>query len=126
MKITADWKDAEGKGLKDIGWALEYEGTIESEEAIEIDIGHKWFKISGSLKSMFSISAGDGISAGLSITCKKVLKWSMNLFAGTAVYKKPTEEESVVEARELQGGEVKHGIVRLLPMESSEPVKETS
>ena len=54
MKITADWKDAEGKGLKDIGWALEYEGTIESEEAIEIDIGHKWFKISGSLKSMFS------------------------------------------------------------------------
>ena len=120
MKITADWKDAEGKGLKDIGWALEYEGTIESEEAIEIDIGHKWFKISGSLKSMFSISAGwgisagDGISAGLSITCKKVLKWSLNLFAGTAVWKKATEEDSIVEAAEIQGGEVKYGTVRII------------
>ena len=51
MKITPAWKDAEGKGLKDLGWALQYEGSIESEEEIEIEIGSRWLKLSGSLKS---------------------------------------------------------------------------
>ena len=159
MKITPAWKDAEGKGLKDLGWALQYEGSIESEEEIEIEIGSRWLKLSGSLKSQQfieagggieagrgikagwcitagrgitagggieagcgitageGIKAGEGITAGLSITCKKVLQWSFNLFAGTAVWRKTAEEECVIEAEELQGGEVKYGIVKLLHKE---------
>ena len=129
MKITPAWKDAEGKGLKDLGWALQYEGSIESEEEIEIEIGSRWLKLSGSLKSQrfitagggieagWFITAGRGITAGLSIRCKKVIKWSFDLFAGTAVWKKPTDEECMIEAGELQGGEVKYGIVKLLHKE---------
>ena len=141
MKITPAWKDAEGKGLKDLGWALQYEGSIESEEEIEIEIGSRWLKLSGSLKSQRfitagrgieagwfitagygitaggGIEAGEGIEAGLSIRCKKVIKWSFDLFAGTAVWKKPTDEECMIEAGELQGGEVKYGIVKLLHKE---------
>ena len=165
MKITPAWKDAEGKGLKDLGWALQYEGSIESEEEIEIEIGSRWLKLSGSLKSQRFITAGEGIeagggikagegieagwfitagrgikagcgieagcgitagrgieagcgiTAGLSIRCKKVIKWSFDLFAGTAVWKKPTDEECMIEAGELQGGEVKYGIVKLLHKE---------
>ena len=135
MKITPAWKDAEGKGLKDLGWALQYEGSIESEEEIEIEIGSRWLKLSGSLKSQRFIKAGGGIEAGwgieagggikagwgieagLSIRCKKVIKWSFDLFAGTAVWKKPTDEECMIEAGELQGGEVKYGIVKLLHKE---------
>ena len=63
MKITPAWKDAEGKGLKDLGWALQYEGSIESEEEIEIEIGSRWLKLSGSLKSQRFITAGCGITA---------------------------------------------------------------
>ncbi len=132
MKITPDWKDSEGKGLKDIGWALEYEGSIESDEAIEIEIGQKWLKLSGSLASKLSITAdwgieagsgikagwgieaGSGIKAGLSITCTKTLKFRFNLFAGTASWKKPTSKEQMVQCGELQGGEIKFGTLQIL------------
>ena len=126
MKITPDWKDSEGKGLEDIGWALKYEGMISSEGSIEIEIGEKWLIVTGSVQSREGIEAGGGIKAGLGIEagwgikaglhirCKTTLAFSFNLFAGTAVWKKTTEEDQLVECLELKGGEVRHGIIKML------------
>ena len=60
------------------------------------------------------IKAGEGIEAGLHIRCKTTLAFSFNLFAGTAVWKKTTEEDQLVECLELKGGEVRHGIIKML------------
>ena len=123
MKITPAWKDAEGKGLKDIGWALEYDGSISFDEAIKIEIGSKCLKVSGSLTSKLhinasgSIEAGGGIKAGFQIRCRKTLAFRFNLFAGTAVWKKTTEDDQLVECAELKGGEIKHGILRIISPE---------
>ena len=147
MKITPAWKDAEGKGLKDIGWALEYDGSISFDEAIKIEIGSKCLKVSGSLTSKLhinasgsiqagewimagewieagggieaggSIKAGGGIEAGFQIRCRKTLAFRFNLFAGTAVWKKTTEDDQLVECAELKGGEIKHGILRIISPE---------
>ena len=177
MKITPAWKDAEGKGLKDIGWALEYDGSISFDEAIKIEIGSKCLKVSGSLTSKLHINAsgsieagggikagewieagwgieagewimagggieagggikagewieagggikaggwimaGGGIKAGFQIRCRKTLAFRFNLFAGTAVWKKTTEDDQLVECAELKGGEIKHGILRIISPE---------
>ena len=159
MKITPAWKDAEGKGLKDLGWALEYDGSISFDEAIKIEIGSKCLKVSGSLTSKLhinasggikagggikasgsikagewimagewieagggieaggSIKAGGGIEAGFQIRCRKTLAFRFNLFAGTAVWKKTTEDDQLVECAELKGGEIKHGILRIISPE---------
>ena len=153
MKITPAWKDAEGKGLKDIGWALEYDGSISFDEAIKIEIGSKCLKVSGSLTSKLHINAsgsimagewieagewimagewieagggieagewimaGGGIEAGFQIRCRKTLAFRFNLFAGTAVWKKTTEDDQLVECAELKGGEIKHGILRIISPE---------
>ena len=129
MKITPAWKDAEGKGLKDIGWALEYDGSISFDEAIKIEIGSKCLKVSGSLTSKLHINAsgsikagewimaGEWIEAGFQIRCRKTLAFRFNLFAGTAVWKKTTEDDQLVECAELKGGEIKHGILRIISPE---------
>ena len=135
MKITPAWKDAEGKGLKDLGWALEYDGSISFDEAIKIEIGSKCLKVSGSLTSKLHINAsgsikagewieagewimaGGGIEAGFQIRCRKTLAFRFNLFAGTAVWKKTTEDDQLVECAELKGGEIKHGILRIISPE---------
>lgn len=62
--------------------------------------------------------AGEGIFSGLFVRCTKRLQFKFNLWAGTATWKQPAEEETVVECAELWGGEVKSGIVKIIQKSS--------
>ncbi len=63
MKITCDWRDENGKGLiKKDSVTYEYQGSIVSDETIEIDLGshetkakHLCLIVTGSLKSQKKI-----------------------------------------------------------------------
>ena len=48
MKITKDFV-----GLVDIGWAYKFEGSIETNGSLEIELGQKWLYVT------------EGIEAGL-------------------------------------------------------------
>ena len=115
MKITKDYP-----GLKETEFGFEFDGSIESEAEIEIELTKTIF-VSKRIKAKTYINAGDGISAGwgisagLHIKCRKILRFTMNLFAGIVVYKKPTADEQTVECAAIEGGgEIKSGILKLL------------
>jgi len=56
------------------------------------------------------IKAGYGIEAGLSITCKTVLKFSYRLFAGIAIWKRTvTDAEKTITCKRCEGGTVEYG-----------------
>ena len=90
----------------------DFQGHLE----IEADLGWTLFahiRVSGYIlaKSGSGISAGDGISAGLTIICKKVLNFRFQIFAGVCRWKKTNDEDKKIQCLRLEGGEVAYGIL---------------
>ena len=120
MKIT---KEYPGLVLKD--YCYEFQGSIESEAEIVIDLEGRWLKVTGSLTAKtyikagggieagWGIKAGEGILSGLYVRAQKVIKFKYNLWAGTATWKQPEGEDCEVVALRVDGV-VKSGTVRLL------------
>ena len=113
-------------GLIDGGWCWKLSGSLVAEGSLKIKLNRLLIvgggiKAGGGIEAGWRIEAGEGIKAGggiiagLAITCTKVLSFKFNLFAGAAQWKKPTPEESIISCLRIEGGgEVKHGIVKLL------------
>jgi hypothetical protein len=80
MKITKDYP-----GLVDIGWAYEFNGDIITEESLEIDLGEKWLKVTGSIVSKMSIKAGGGIKAGWGIKAGGGIEAGWGIKAGGGI-----------------------------------------
>ena len=176
--------DKKFKGLKDVGWRYEYEGSIVTEKALEVDLdmglyvsgyikadeyieaggfieAGEYIKAGGyieadrSIKAGWYIGAGEfiradeyieagefikadwyikageyikadeyikageyieaggsrGISAGLYINCKGVLKFGGKCFAGICVWREITDKEKTITCGKLEGGTIEYGIL---------------
>ena len=105
--------DKDFKGLKNVGWRYEYDGDIKTDESLVIDLDMGLY-VSGSIKAGGYIEAGEdyGISAGLYITCKGVLKFGLKCFAGVCTWRKITNEEKTITCGKLEGGVIGHGILK--------------
>ena len=70
-----------------------------------------------SIEAGYSIKAGGsgGIQAGLSIKCKTRLSCGLNIFAGTVVWRQPTEAEKTITCGELGSGTVAYGTLNVVP-----------
>lgn len=133
------------KGLKDTGYGYEYTGDLINDEgSIEIELGNKWLKVTGSIRAKFSIEAGEGIEArggieagggiearwgikagegieagwgilsGRCIKCSKTLSAGYRIFAGTTVYIKEVTKEGMLIQATKIEGEVAYGHVELI------------
>ena len=114
-------------GLVDGGWCWKLAGSLRAEGSLTINLS-KWLIVGKGIeagwgiKAGYGIKAGCGIKAGLTVVCKKVLFFKYHLFAGVAMGKKATAEESVVSCLRIAGGgEVKHGILRMIGQAPAEP-----
>ena len=129
--------DKDFKGLKNVGWRYEYDGDIKTDESLVIDLdmglyvsgsikAGGYIEAGGSIKAGEYIEAGEyikaggyieagedyGISAGLYITCKGVLKFGLKCFAGVCTWRKITNEEKTITCGKLEGGVIGHGILK--------------
>lgn len=105
------------------------EESLDVESDIEIDGGLGVVRFKGSLRSTQSIfaSSGSGIKAGAGIEAGKGIeagwgieagegisaKWikvALRIFAGTCVWKIPTNEEMTISG-EIRGGTVAYGVL---------------
>ena len=54
------------------------------------------------IEAGYGIKAGDGIKAGLSIICKRILKFSYQLFSGTCTWRETKEEDLIISCGKLE------------------------
>jgi len=66
---------------------------IEAGDGIEAGFG---------IKAGYGIKAGCGIKAGLSIVCKRILKFSYQLFSGTCTWRETKEEDLIISCGKLE------------------------
>ena len=109
------WKEYCGKeDVSDFDGNIEIEGNLSYVRFDSMKVsGHIWAE------------AGTSIKAGLSISCKLVLKFSYRLFAGVAVWRNKYNEEKKITCGRLEGGEVCYGDVEELglPEEKDQDVE---
>jgi len=108
--IKAGWSIKAGESIEsggsiESGWSIEAGGSIEAGESIEAG---------GSIKAGESIEAGGyhGISAGLSISCKGLLKYGLKCFAGICTWRDITDEEKTITCNKHEGGSIEYGILK--------------
>lgn len=119
--------NAKTKGIKKESFRYVFEGSIETEEelVIELDMGlyvTDSIKAGGWIEAGGSIKAGglSGIQAGLYITCKGILKFGLKAFAGICTWRTITDEEKTITCGKLEGGVVEYGIVKEIGIEKEE------
>ena len=59
-------------------------------------------KAGDGIKAGYGIEAGWGIEAGLSIICKRILKFSYQLFSGTCTWRETKEEDLIISCGKLE------------------------
>lgn len=121
--------DKNYKGLKDVGWRYELEGSLETIGSIVVDLDKGLF-VSGSIEAGEYIEAGRyieagesieaggsyGVSAGLQITCKGTLTFGLKAFAGICTWRDISEEEKTITCGKLEGGIIEYGILKEIGM----------
>ena len=110
LRITR--RDLNDKSEYTASDSLEFDGHIE----IAANLGCVRFRGSIKASGWLRALAGTSVEAGLSIRCKQRLSVKLRIFAGLCLWRRPTPEEMVIEAAEIEG-EVCFGTVRLLTEE---------
>jgi hypothetical protein len=109
--IEAGWAISASEGIKagktlKAGTSIKAGTGIEAGEDIEAGAG---IKAGWGVKAGGGIKAGEGIESGLAIRCKGVLNVRLRAFAGTCLWRLPTEEEKKVVCSRFEGGEIAYG-----------------
>ena len=100
--------------------ALKVAGYIWAKAGSGIKAG-EGIKAGWGIKAGEGIEAGWGIKAGFSITCKASLRSGLRIFAGLCLWRLPKPEESRVECKRLESGQVAFGeLVEAEPKETAE------
>lgn len=88
-----------------INGRLEVTGYIEAGEFIDAGTF---------IKAGEYIEAGDyyGISAGSYITCKGVLKFGLQCFAGICTWREITDKDKIITCERMEGGTIEYGILK--------------
>ena len=107
--ISAGWSIKTGGGLK-AGMGIKAGGDIDTGGDIDAGAG---------LEAGWNIDSGGGIRAGMSIKCKSSLSALFRIFAGTILYRTPTDEEQTISCGHLAGGMVAYGT--LVEVEAANP-----
>ena len=93
-----------GCGIK-AGWGIKAGDGIEAGFGIEAGCGIKagcGIEAGYGIKAGCGIEAGYGIKAGLSIICKRILKFSYQLFSGTCTWRETKEEDLIISCGKLE------------------------
>ena len=93
-----------GDGIK-AGWGIKAGDGIEAGFGIEAGCGIKagcGIEAGYGIKAGCGIEAGYGIKAGLSIICKRILKFSYQLFSGTCTWRETKEEDLIISCGKLE------------------------
>ena len=104
LYIEAGWYIKAGGSIK-AGWSIEAGEYIKAGWSIEAG---EYIKAGG------YIEAGEsyGISAGLQISCKDVLKFGLKCFAGICTWREITDEDKTIICGKLEGGTIEYGILK--------------
>jgi len=100
------------------GYSIKAGGSIEAGDSIEAG---SWIEAGDWIKAGSWIEAGSsyGISAGLQITCKGILKYGLKCFAGVCVWREITDEEKTITCGKHEGGRIEYGILCETGLEES-------
>ena len=101
------------EGNLEVDCSLSFIGRLVVSGFLSIEAG-------GSIKAGGSIEAGDwieaggccGISAGLQINCKGVLRYGLKCFAGICAWREISDEEKTITCGKHEGGKVEYGILK--------------
>ena len=121
IEIDAGLGRVSFKGIRVSGYLWAKAGTgikadTEIKAGTEIEAG-EGIEAGKGIEAGEGIKAGTGIQAGLSITCKKVLKFSTRLFAGTCYWRQLEDDsEKTITCGRLEGDKVCYGIVKEIGM----------
>jgi len=123
--IKAGWYIKAG-GYIEAGWYIEAGGSIKAGGYIEAG---EYIKAGGCIEAGWYIEADEyikageyyGISAGLSIFCKKELSFGLNAYAGIKTWGEATEEEKTITCGKLTNGNVKYGILNETGLDDEKP-----
>lgn len=117
-------------GLKDVGYAYEYDGDINHEGSIEIKLD-KLLKVSKGIRAGCEIKAGSGIESGLGIesgsgiNCKRSITFRHAIFAGICYWRESSDEDKTITCGKfnpIDGAKLEYGILNEigLPEEKEE------
>jgi len=121
VNCTLDFKGrllVKGYLLIKAGYSIKAGGSIEAGDSIEAG---SWIEAGDWIKAGSWIEAGSsyGISAGLQITCKGILKYGLKCFAGVCVWREITDEEKTITCGKHEGGRIEYGILCETGLEES-------
>ena len=76
--------------------------------------GNLYIKAGGYIEAGEYIEAGGyhGISAGLSISCKGLLKYGLKCFAGICTWRDMADEDKTITCNKHEGGSIEYGILK--------------
>ena len=108
--IEAGYSIKAGHSIKAGGY-IESRGSIKAGGYIE---SRGSIKAGGSIESGSSIESGGthGISAGLQITCKGILKYGLKCFAGICTWRTISDEEKIITCGKHEGGVIEYGTLK--------------
>ena len=124
MKEMEQFKDEYGykvDGNLEASCHLNLKGRLLVEGYLSIEAGGS-IKAGWYIEAGGSIKAGEhkGISAGLYITCKGVLKYGLKCFAGICVWREITDDEKTITCGKHEGGVIEYGILKETGIENEE------
>ena len=105
------------EGFIEAGESIKAGGSIKAGYFIKaggyIEAGG-FIKAGESIEARYYIKAGYsyGISAGLQITCKGVLKYGLKCFAGICTWRTISDTEKIITCGKHEGGVIEYGILR--------------
>ena len=119
MKVTKNFK-----GLKDLGWVYELDGDLISHDSLEIDLGRKRLRVTGSImvrtfiEAKGSIEADENIEVDGNVEVRGslevggILDVGGNVYVNLTVKAKEFRVRGNIKARQVKG-KVIYGRIRL-------------